>query len=333
MDQDLLIRGRLITANELQLTREIIKQHWAKGRSFISRELCRIWDWRQPNGIYKDQVCRILLRQLEQRDLIKLPPPLRGSTNKNRCYYVVPNPPPSFPQQPLEGMLKEFPSVRLKMVRRTVEEGLWNYLVYRYHYQSYKIIVGAHLKYMAFIDDVPIACLAWCSSLFRIHCRDQFLGWSREAKSENIRFMANNSRFIILPWVRIKNLASHLLALSVRELSQDWLSFYDHPLYLLETFVDTDRFAGTCYRAANWIWVGQTKGYAKKGWFYYHGRKKGVYVYPLVDDYRDRLCSCKEKAGADELPESSTFLERFSYWKGTDGTFDQGFAKHLITKT
>jgi hypothetical protein len=298
MHGNLVIRGRVITADELQLIKDLIEQHWAKGRSFISQELCRIWDWRQPNGVYKDQVCRILLRQLERRDLIKLPPRIAGSTNKNRRYYVVPDPPPSFPQHALKGKLKEFPSVRLKMVRRTAEEGLWNYFVYRYHYQSYKIIVGAHLKYMAFIEDVPIACLAWCSSVFRIRCRDQFVGWSQEAKNHNIRFVVNNSRFLILPWIRLRNLASHLLALCARELSIDWQSFYGHPLYLLESFVEAGRFQGTCYRAANWMWLGQTKGYAKKERFHYHGRKKDVYVYPLIDDYRERLCSCPGKGGA-----------------------------------
>lgn len=134
--------------------------------------------------------------------------------------------------------------------------------------------------------------------MFRIQCRDQFLGWCREAKTHNIRFLVNNSRFLILPWIRIKNLASHLLALSAKELSRDWLSFYGHRLYVLETFVETDRFRGTCYQAANWIRVGKTKGYAKKGRFYYHGHKKNVYLYLLVDDYRQRLCGCPHKAGA-----------------------------------
>ena len=180
--------------------------------------------------------------------------------------------------------------MQLKMVRRCPEEELWNYLVYRYHYKSYKIIVGSHLKYLALINDTPIACLSWSSSIFRIRSRDDFLGWSQETKNDKIHFVANNSRFLILPWIRIKNLASHLLALCARTVSKDWQKFYGHPLYLLETFVETDRFRGTCYQAANWIKVGQTSGHAKtKGRFYYHGHKKDVYLYPLVPDFRKRL--------------------------------------------
>ena len=178
------------------------------------------------------------------------------------------------------------------MVRKTSEEVLWNYLVYRYHYKSYRIIVGEHLKYLVYLGDIPVACLSWCSTVFRIGCRDEFIGWQGAAKNQNIRYVANNSRFLILPWVRIKNLASHVLAKSARVISRDWQRFYNHQLVLLETFVEIDRFRGICYQAANWINVGRTSGHAKaKGRFYYHGRKKDVYLYPLKRNYR-RILSC-----------------------------------------
>ena len=176
------------------------------------------------------------------------------------------------------------------MVRRTTDEALWNYLVCRYHYKSYKIIVGAHLKYIAWLNSQPIACLAWNSTVFRIQSRDDFIGWNKDARTRNNRFMVNNSRFLILPWVGIKNLASFLLGLSARTISNDWERFYGYPVYLLETFVERDRFAGTCYKAANWIRTGETKGHAKKNKkFYYHGQIKDVYLYPLVADFRSRL--------------------------------------------
>jgi len=198
--------------------------------------------------------------------------------------------PLEFPQEPLAGKLNEFPVVELKMVRRQPEEALWNYLVHRYHYKGYRILVGSHLKYLAFMDGTPIGCLSWSSSVFRIQSRDLYLGWTPESRTRGIRFIANNSRFLILPWVRIKNLASHLLGLSARVVSHDWMNFYGHPIYLLETFVETQRFQGTCYRAANWERVGITKGHAKKdGQFYYHGNRKDVYVYPLTTDFRKRL--------------------------------------------
>ncbi len=299
MSTELIIRGKRITPEVLCQIKEVTKQSWDKGRTAISKELCQLWDWRQENGVLKDQVCRLMLRRLEDKQLITLPPPQRGLSNPpQRRYYIPPDPPPQFPKAPLEGGLKNFPGLSLHMVRRTKDEALWNYLVYRYHYKSYRIIVGAHLKYIAYLEDTPIACLAWSASVFRIESRDLFIGWDREARSGNIRHIANNNRFLILPWVRIKNLASHLLASSARVVARDWADFYGYPLYLLETFVDRSRFAGTCYQAANWQYVGRTKGHAKKkARFYYHGQKKDVYVYPLVRGFQTRLCKDPNPGG------------------------------------
>lgn len=299
MDKEIVIRNRRITPLVLSQIQSVVENHWAKGRTYISRELCHLWDWRQPNGIYKDQVCRILLRKLEHKGHINLPPAKGGSADHSkRRYYVSPDPPPQICTEPVSGSVEEFPGIELRMVRRTPEEDLWNYFMYRYHYKSYRIIVGAHLKHMAFFQERPLACLAWSSSVFRIQDRDSFIGWNQDARSRNISLVANNSRFLILPWIRIKNLASHLLASSARFVSRNWLSFYNRPLYLLETFVDSSRFQGTCYQAANWIKVGQTKGHAKKNnRFYYHGQTKDIYVYPLSRDFRDRLRSNPDLGG------------------------------------
>lgn len=300
MERDLLIRGRHVRGSDLCQIKEVIAEHWERGRTAISQELCRLWDWRQHNGIYKEQVCRILLRQLEDRKLIELPAPKRGISNHpERRYYVVPDHEPVISTEPMEGPMGAFGKVQLKMVRRTVEEDLWNYLVYRYHYKSYKIIVGAHLKYMVYLEDRPIACLSWNSSVFRIACRDRFLGWDEKIRSCNIGYVVNNSRYLILPWVRIKYMASHILSLSARSISRDWEAFYGHRIYLLETFVDRSLFAGTCFKAANWILVGQTSGYAKKNnRFYSHGNRKDVYLYPLVRDFRERLLDESGRGGA-----------------------------------
>lgn len=291
MESGFRIRGRDIGRTDLCQIREVVAEHWERGRAAISRELCRLWDWRQQNGVFKEQVCRLVLRQLEDRDLIELPAPKRGISNhRQRRYYVVPEKAPVFCTESIEGTLGTFGKVALKMVRGTAEEALWDYLVYRYHYKSYRIIVGAHLKYTAYLKDRPIACLSWSSSVFHIGSRDRFIGWDAKNRSGNIRYVANNSRFLILPWVRIKNLASHLLSLSARSVARDWEFFYGHQLYLLETFVDRSRFAGTCYKAANWIRVGQTRGHAKKNnRFYFHGNHKDVYLYPMVADFRQRL--------------------------------------------
>lgn len=293
MGTELVIRGRRITPDVLCQINSVIKSYWDRGRTAISRELCLAWNWRQDNGALKDQVCRILLRRLEDKNLICLPPPKRGVSNHpNRRYYVPPDPPPRHSCSALEGPANEYFPLEMLMVRRTRHEVLWNYLVYRYHYKSYRIIVGPHLKHIVFWQDRPVACLAWGPSVYQIESRNMFIGWSQQERSRNIRHIANNNRFLILPWVRIKNLASHILALSAQAVARDWVDFYGYPVYLLETFVDVSRFAGTCYKAANWRHVGQTKGYARKGnRFYRHGQTKDVYVYPLVRNFRARLCN------------------------------------------
>jgi hypothetical protein len=288
--ETLVIRGKRIGSGELAQIKQTAEQYWDKGRIFISRELCKAWDWRQHNGLLKDQVCRILLNRLEEKHLIELPPRKGGGKQGKKRYYIPPADVPEYPTTALAGRIDDFSSLELRMVRRTPEEALWNHLVHDYHYKSYKIIVGAHLKYIAYLGDQPIACMAWCSTVFRIQCRDQFIGWDNDIRSKNNRFVVNNSRFLILPWIKIKNLASYLLGLSARMISRDWQQFYGHPVYLLETFVERDRFAGTCYKAANWQRVGATKGHAKKNKkFYYHGQVKDVYLYPVVSDFRKQL--------------------------------------------
>ncbi len=290
MEQPLVIRRRTIDQEELERIKHVVHSGWEQGRTFISRELCRLWDWRQPNGQLKDQVCRILLCELDRRGLITLPPSKGGVRTGRRRYYVPPEHPPDFAREPLVGSVKDFPALRLVMVRRQPEEALWNYLVHQYHYQGYRLVVGAHLKYLAYLGETPVACLSWGTSVFRIQSRDRCIGWAGDVRNQAIKYIANNTRFLILPWIRVKNLASHILGQSARVVSRDWRDFYAHPLYLLETFVETERFSGTCYRAANWQRVGETAGHAKKdGQFYYHGNRKDVYLYPLVSDWRNRL--------------------------------------------
>jgi len=298
MEQPFVIRKQVIGKSELDQIKTLIQEHWHRGRTYISKELCLLWDWRQENGVLKDQVCRILLRKLEDKGLIKLPPMLRqGVLSRNRQYYKPPQTPPLFIRQDIQGRLCDQPQVTLKLARRNCDEKLWNYLVHRYHYQGFRIIVGAHIKVMAYTGDIPVACLAWSSSVFHIQCRDEFIGWNKEQRNQNIRHLANNSRFLILPWIRVKNLASHILGLSVKQVSQHWKSVYGYPLYFLETFVERARFKGTCYQASNWRLLGQTKGHAKKkGQFYQHGNIKDVYVYPLCPDFKEHLLETGDKS-------------------------------------
>lgn len=282
-------RKRSVTKKDIVSVRRIIKSHPDKSRRFISQEVCRKWDWRQPNGVLKDMVCRSLLLLLESKSLIKLParkftPPNPLAKRKNPTKVIV-------DKTPVHCTVGDLFPIKLEQVRRTSFEKMFNGLINEYHYLGYTQPVGEHLKYIAFSGDRPIACLAWGSAPWYIGARDRFIGWSKEIREDNLHLIANNLRFLILPWVQVSCLASYLLASNRHCLSQDWQNLYHHPVYLLETFVDTERYLGTCYKADNWKLVGQTTGQGKLS---KSGRpllsKKAVYVYPLTKNFRRELC-------------------------------------------
>ena len=281
------IRKRTIHKTDLDLIQATVDRHWDKGRKQISRILCQEWNWLQPNGRLKDMACREILLTLNRKGLITLPPRFNSANNdkRNRSIPVV-----EIDQTPLRRKLSDLPPVKLRLVRNTPLEPLYNSLVQQHHYLGYCQIVGNHLKYIAFIDDRPIACLGWGSAAWSVKSRESFIGWDKTAKEKNLHLVANNTRLLILPWVSVKCLASKILALNAKRISEDWLRIYNYPLYLLETFVERNRFAGTCYKAANWACVGQTKGIAKKGHSHlFHGNVKDVYLYPLRKDFREKL--------------------------------------------
>jgi len=210
---------------------------------------------------------------------------LHSNEKRNRTIPIV-----NVDQFPLQEKLTNLGFVDLKPVRNTKLEPLYNSLIHQHHYLGYRQIVGNHLKYIAFIADRPVACLGWGSAAWKLKSRDDFIGWDTKSKQNNLHFVANNTRFLILPWVSVKCLASKLLALNARRICADWLNTYNYPLYLLETFIEKDRFKGTCYKAANWVCTGQTKGTAKKGHLHVkHGNIKDVYLYPLRKDFRKKL--------------------------------------------
>ncbi len=292
-------RGRHITESDLAVVRQIIGAYPDASRRFISKEVCKAWEWRQANGTLKDMVCRSLLLLLQSKGLITLPPP--------KC--KLPNPLANrktpakieVDQTPIECAIHDLRPIQLKQVRRTRSEKLFNSLISEHHYLGYTQPVGEHLKYMAFADDRPLACLAWSSAPWYIGARDRFIGWSPETRQENLHLIINNTRFLVLPWVRVSHLASHLLALSRRRVSLDWESVYNHPVLLLETFVDTERFQGTCYKADNWICVGKTTGRGKLSSSTKPTlSKKAVYVYPLTKNFRDRLNTQAPAASQEE---------------------------------
>jgi len=283
----LTIRKRTITAQQLIFIQSTVNEHWHQGRKQISKILCRKWNWRQPNGCLKDMACREVLLTLSRKGLLKLPPRIKPANNDKRNRTIAPL---TIDQSPLQGKLSDLQSIKLVSVRSSSLDHLYIGLIQHYHYLGYRQIVGNHLKYIAFIGNRPAACLGWGSAAWKVKSRDDFIGWNPATRRDNLHFVANNTRFLILPWVQIKCLASKLLALNAKRISDDWLQTYNYPLYLLETFVEQNLFKGTCYKAANWIKVGQTKGIAKSGHDHLaHGIIKDVLLYPLGKGFRQKL--------------------------------------------
>jgi len=281
------IRGRQIDGQALETIRDLIRGKGFLGRTALSRMLSEQWNWIQPNGRLKDRACRVLLLALESKGAINLPTRLkvRESFNRrtlpDRC---------EIDREAVTGKVSEFRSLTIEMVRFTPEEKLWDHLVHTYHYLGHPWIVGSYLKYLAYLDGRLIACLGWGSASWKVACRDNFIGWGTPLRKKNLSKVVNNVRFLILPWVKVENLASKVLAANIKRVAADWHSLYQESIVLLETFVDIARFQGTCYRAANWCYVGDTKGIAKSGNVHcYHGQPKAVYLYPLAKDFRERL--------------------------------------------
>jgi len=255
-------RGQQIGSEQIAFLREFIRTHPSSSRWKLSRQLCEALGWKQANGALRDVVCRGLLLMLERAGQIELPPvrcQIRGQrrTGRPRPEAVL------IDTAPLTLPLKALGPVEIQSVRRTANEPLFNSLMEHYHYLSYEQPVGEHLKYLVWAQGRPIACLAWSSAPRHLGSRDRYIGWSAEARRRNIRFIAYNTRFLILPWVRVPHLASHILGKVTSTLSNDWERMYGHPIYFAETFIDPGRFRGTCYRAANWVVLGRTTGRGK----------------------------------------------------------------------
>jgi hypothetical protein len=281
-------RGREIHPEDILSIRKLIEQHPADSRRRLSTRLCEAWDWRQSNGALRDMVCRGLLLMLDRAGQITLPPVTYKRHNplaqRSRPAPVL------LDQTTIEAKLKGLGPIELEQTRRTADEPLFNSLMEEHHYLGYEQPVGEHLKYLVWAQGRPIACLAWSSAPRHLGSRDRYIGWSAEARRRNIRFLAYNTRFLILPWVRVEHLASHILGRMAAEISADWQQMYGHPIYFLETFVDPERFRGTCYRAANWVLMGKTTGRGKQSNSYVPNRSiKEILGYPLTRRFRELL--------------------------------------------
>jgi hypothetical protein len=284
----LTYRGRAVTSADLHSIRELIARHPEASRRALSKELCLAWGWRQPNGELRDMVCRGLMLELHRWGLIELPPVRRVIANplaRRRTPAAV-----EVDRTPVVGPLGSLGSLDIRQVRRTGEERLFDGLIQTYHYLGYTQPVGEHLKLMVSAKGQPLACLAFSSAPRHLGPRDRFIGWSQAARRRNIGLVGYNTRFLILPWVDVRHLASHILGRVARVVSSEWERLYGHPVHFLETFVDPSRFRGTCYRAANWVLLGQTTGRGKDDRTHRANRPlKDVLGYPLTRRFRELL--------------------------------------------
>jgi Domain of unknown function (DUF4338) len=294
-DNILRYRGRDIGPEDVQFIRQFIAQRPDLSRRRLSTQLCQAWNWVQPNGALRDMVCRGLLLALHRAGWIELPAKRIGVLNNVVAHRRRRAHDEHIDESPLVASLAELGPLSIEQVRRTQGEDLWAQLLAHHHYLGYCRPVGEHLKYLVWARQRPVACLGWSSAPRHLAPRDRYIGWSVQHRKQGLQFLAYNTRFLILPWVKVPHLASHLLGRVARQISADWQRVYEHPIYLLETFIDPARFAGTCYRAANWISLGQTSGRGHNDHTYrYDQPRKQLWVYPLSPNFRRLLTQSRD---------------------------------------
>lgn len=288
-DVVLSFRGRQIREADVAFLRELIAQHPGLSRRRLSVRVCEAWGWVQPNGQPRDMVCRSLLLALHRAGHLALPAKQANPPN-NAIRHRRVEPVESLDLSALEGTVASVRPLKIQLVRRTDHEKLFAHLLSQYHYLGYSRPVGEHLKYLIWARERPIACLGWSSAPRQLNLRDQLIGAPKEAYRHHLHRIAYNTRYLIVPWVKVPHLASHLLGRVARQLSQDWQALYEHSIDLLESFVDIERFEGSCYRAANWTCVGRSEGRGTKSKRGTHPVPiKELWVYPLHRDFRQRL--------------------------------------------
>jgi hypothetical protein len=290
----LKLRGRSFKRSTITIVSECIRKFFASGRTRISEEICKRLNWRQPNGWLKDRACRDVLVRLSKLKLVRLPPrrkrPYRqpGQTRrKRRTRFIF---------QPLTTG-----DITLEFAKGNAAERTWNTLVNEYHYLGHKVVVGRCLKYLIHYFGKPVGAICFSSAAWELESRDralQELGFSRKKIREQV---INNSRFLIIPDTNVPNLASRALSLATKQVAHDWAKFYSLKPQVVETFVQPSRFEGTCYRAANWIEVGRTKGYAKRGGNHVNSQEsKRIFLYGLSRTMRRKLLAGQTKMDQQE---------------------------------
>jgi hypothetical protein len=274
--------GRDFTPKELEQIRFLIKQKPKFNRTRLSVEVCQMFQWLKPDGKVKDMSCRVAMLRMEKDGLIQLPPSTRAKKPVRKIEFTS----ATEPQNPVICPVNQLPKLQLQMVTKATS-ALWNEYIERYHYLGHSPLPGAQLRYFITAGEQIVALTGFGAAAWQTAPRDQFIGWNHDQRKKNLHLIVNNARFLILPWVQSKNLASKILSLTIRLLPDDWEKRYNIRPVLMESFVQKNRFAGTCYKAANWINVGETKGRGKLG----PSRKisvpiKDIWIYPLNKKFR-----------------------------------------------
>lgn len=287
---ELVLQGRVIEAKDTAAITALLEVNPGWSRRRLSLELCRQWDWRNGVGQLKDMAARTLLVKLEERGLIRLPLRRQIPSNRMSGQHIERW---SWDQELVECPLADWQGLQVREISSHPQERkIFAAALAQFHYLGFKGTVGENLQYM--IQDGQgrlLACLLFGSSAWKSQARDQWIGWNVQQRQRNLHLTTNNTRFLILPWVRTPHLASWILGQALQRLSRDWQSKYGHPIVLVETFVEKDRFKGTAYQAANWIQVGETTGRTRQDRSHQLQQPpKSIYVYPLRKNYRERLC-------------------------------------------
>ena len=281
--------GRDFSAEEIQMIRDLMQKNPDLKRSPLSRRLCELWNWTKPNGELKDMTCRVALLRMQADGLVTLAPSIHRSSIRRAAHFPATQ--ASDPQTPIKAPVHELDALTLRLVNGTVNSRLWNEYIARYHYLGYTPLSGAQMRYNVFVGEQLVACISFGASAWKLKERERFIGWQEHQRQKNLQLVVNNARFLILPWINSKGLASKILSRVARQLPKDWFNRYGFRPVLLETFVEFERHRGTCYKAANWINVGRTTGRGKKSLSHRQLIPvKDIWLYPLQRNFAAVLC-------------------------------------------
>jgi len=291
--------GQPLQPQEIELVQQITRDFRQLALTELAHTICELLEWKRPNGGLKSRECYLFLLALRQRGWLPWLPAPRPHARRPHLTRVALE---SDPQAPCAGALQQWLPVEVQLIGQDADRKLFEQYIHRYHYLGYRVPYGAQLRYFVRSQQPPrplLACLLFTSAAWKMAPRDRYLGWSEAMRAQNLGRVVNNSRFLILPWVKISHLASHILSRAAQSLRLDWRARYGVEPVLLETLVDRELYSGTCYRAANWVSVGFTQGRGRMDRTRTaQGSRKEIFLYPLARHWQRQLCEPSRKGSA-----------------------------------